>query len=662
MAARLTANFFENQDQARRKTFRLIVLFIIAVLLIVVAIYFVFRLVLYMGLDNPRQMALFTWWEPVSFAGVAFGVILFIGLASLIKIYKLKSGGGAVAEMLGGRLIPGDTRDQAEKRLLNVVEEMALAAGVPMPQVYVMDRETGINAFAAGFTTSDAAVAVTKGTLEQLNRDELQGVIAHEFSHILNGDMRLNIRLIGVLFGILAIGIIGYYMARFSRFDSKRGVPFALIGFLLMIIGYIGTFIGQLIQSAVSRQKEFLADASSVQFTRNPAGIAGALKKIGGYIKGSRIETPAAGQASHLFFGESRKHSLFSFLLSTHPPLAERIRRIDPSFEYEAAEAKAAKAGLGEQAAPAFSAPGAQGFDAGERAARLSNEAIVDRIQKSRIIKAEPAQVVGRVGNPTAEHLDHGAALAQMVPDAVRQALSTMGGAVWTIYALLLDPDDQERQAQVKALNRTLKEDQTKQVTALYDQVQNISEHLRLPLIDLAMPALRNLGFEDLRRFLETVETLVAADGKVTLFEFTVQWMLNYRLMRARGKSKYIAFKSFGAVQNDVVALLAALAAGGNPGNAEEARRAFNEGVNRVPDLARKPPIFQYQEKIAFGNVGKALTRLALASFEIKQTVIDACAHCAFADKTITVPESELLRVVSTALECPLPPFLPVSD
>jgi len=267
-------------------------------------------------------------------AGISLATIGFISLSSLYKIALLSSGGGKVARSLGGTLVTAEINDPLRRRLYNVVEEMAIASGIPMPEVYVLEKESGINAFAAGFTTSDAAVTVTCGTLETLSRDELQGVIGHEFSHILNGDMRLNTRLMGFLFGILVIGLIGRAVLNSARYDNIRSGTsrrdgagaIYLAGLGLFLIGYIGVFFGQLIKAAVSRQREFLADASAVQFTRQTQGIAGALKKIAAAQQGSELQTVDTDEVSHMLFATGAS---FSSLLATHPPLIQRIKALE---------------------------------------------------------------------------------------------------------------------------------------------------------------------------------------------------------------------------------------------------------------------------------------------------------------------------------------------
>ena len=332
-------DFFAQQEKTRKKTKWLVIYFILAVAAMIVAIY-IASLLIFSGVQlhqhrfNDEQPQ-FDLWNPQIFLGVALGTIAVILIGSSYKTMALAAGGSAVSEMMGARLVSANTTDPDERKLLNVVEEMAIASGVPVPQVYVMDDENGINAFAAGHKPGDATVTVTRGCMKLLSRDELQGVIGHEFSHILNGDMRLNLRLMGTIFGILCLAIIGRILLQTARGGGRsRGQnPLPILGLALLIIGYIGVFFGRLIQAAVSRQREFLADASSVQFTRNPNGITGALKKIGGLGEnGSRLAHARSEELSHMFFSNGISEA-FIGLLETHPPLDERIRAFDPNFD-----------------------------------------------------------------------------------------------------------------------------------------------------------------------------------------------------------------------------------------------------------------------------------------------------------------------------------------
>ena len=321
-----TMDFFERQDQARRSTRRLIAYFMLAVILIILSIY-IAGITIFFGFNvNADPELPFQWWNPDLFLWITGATLCVVVIGSLYKIFALSKGGEVVARWLGGRLIDSSTSDPQERRLLNVVEEMAIASGTPVPSVFLLEEEKSINAFAAGFTPADAVIGVTRGTLQILSREELQGVIAHEFSHILNGDMRLNIRLIGVLNGILVIAMIGYAILRSTRTSSSKkngGGAVLAFGVALLIIGYVGVFFGKFIKSAVSRQREFLADASAVQFTRDPDGIAGALKKIGGLAHGSRIQNPKAEEMSHLFFSDGKhgKASPFLSMRNRKPPV-----------------------------------------------------------------------------------------------------------------------------------------------------------------------------------------------------------------------------------------------------------------------------------------------------------------------------------------------------
>ncbi|MDP2398804.1 MAG: M48 family metallopeptidase [Burkholderiales bacterium] len=331
-------DFFGKQAQARTKTTALVLYFVLAVILIVAAVYSASLGILHFTqvmTNDGAPVALPSWrsivlWDPQLFGWVVSGTLGVVLAGAIYKFLRLSRGGSAVAEELGGRLLVDDPTDADERRLRNVVEEMALAAGVPVPKVYVLDSDSGINAFAAGHNAGDAAIGITRGGMTLLTRDELQGVIGHEFSHLLNGDMRMNIRIMGVLFGIVCLTVIGRVLMH-SRGGGNRGrAPMLLLGVALLIIGAVGVLFGRLIQAALSRQREMLADASAVQFTRNPAGLAGALRKIGSV--GARIDSPHAGEASHMFFENGLGKPVFGWL-ATHPPLAERIRAIDPSWD-----------------------------------------------------------------------------------------------------------------------------------------------------------------------------------------------------------------------------------------------------------------------------------------------------------------------------------------
>jgi Zn-dependent protease with chaperone function len=335
-------DFFQRQDNARRRTRWLVVYFIGAIFGLACTFYVISLPPYFHG--NPESVGAF--WHPELFQVVVSVILIIIALGSLIKAIKLRKGGKAIALAMGGRALTQAATDPDERELQNIVEEMSIASGVPMPAVYVLDREPGINAFAAGFRPEDAVIGVTNGAMRFLTRDELQGVIAHEFSHILNGDMRLNLRLVAWLHGILWIAIVGRGLLEGARrcipwnseADDLKKAGLGLffigtgVGVIIYGLGSGGVFFGHLIKSAVARQREFLADAAAVQFTRNPMGLANALKKIGGLAHGSRIRSPLAEEASHMFFGNSLRASWFGFF-ATHPSLKKRIKLLDPNFD-----------------------------------------------------------------------------------------------------------------------------------------------------------------------------------------------------------------------------------------------------------------------------------------------------------------------------------------
>ncbi len=656
-------DFFEHQEDARKRTRKLVVYYVMAVLAIVAALYLVLALGLTLidqaeadGMAEPARPGASTseardrrqaaaeplrLWHPELLLWTALGVGGVIGLGTAYKVSSLSAGGKAVAEMMNGRLISAGTTDPEERRLLNIVEEMAIASGVPVPPVYIME-EAGINAFAAGFKPADAVIGVTRGCLKTLNRDELQGVVAHEFSHILNGDMRLNIRLIGVLFGILLLTVIGrmiFHIAAYSgggRSRSSRsgkgggGVLAALaLGIALMIIGGIGVLFARLIKSAVSRQREFLADASAVQFTRNPDGIAGALKKIGGFS--SRLESLHAEEASHMFFANAMRSSLGG-LLATHPPLAERIRRIDLSFKAEPAaggSGRTAPAGQPRQA-------GVSGFAGGAPTTRPTD----------------------RIGTLDQQGLAQAATLMHQIPETLRSSLRTPQTARAAVYCLLLSREPGAFERQKDLLEKHLPQADRESVQQLAAAIVKLPQETRMPLVDLALNPLRQQSADEYRRFKETVQALIAADRKVSVFEFALGRSLlrNLEPVFGRRERTAVAYHSLKPLLPHCLPLLAILARYGNEQDAAQAAADFAAGVEilggeptatTMPETAADPVrVFE-----------QALDILQKAADPLKKQILDACAAAVLGNQKVTVAEAELLRAVADSLDCPLPPL-----
>ncbi len=649
-------DFFEQQAKARRKTKWLVLYFALAVISITVMLYGVALLAsLYAGTKHHyyAEPAPFSVWNPQLFAWVTLGTIAVVFLGCTYKTMALSEGGSAVAESLGGRLIASNTNNPDERKLLNVVEEMAIASGVPMPKVYVLDNEDGINAFAAGHTPSDAAVSVTRNCMTKLTRDELQGVIGHEFSHILNGDMRLNIRLIGILFGIFCIATIGRILL-YARGSSRDRNALPLIGLLLLVVGSLGVFFGRLIQAAVSRQREFLADASSVQFTRNPAGLSGALQKIGGY--GSVMESPHASDACHLFFASGLTSSFFD-LMATHPPLEERIRAIDPTWDgkFRGRSDDLPETGqLDRDPQPSRRVsppPLPNPFGAVIGGAVLASESALPPVIKA-------SSVLPNLGNPTPLHLKYAEALRDALPDNLRAAAREPLDATALIYALLLSQDDTLRATQLDGLAGRAPRGVAEKTAALYPDAAQTAAHARLPLINLALPALRELEGSQFSQFSKTLEWLIDSDGEVGLFEFVVQKIVLRHLdSHFNGVRKpVVQYYTLKPLVPDCAVVLSALAYVGSndPGEIE---KAFATGVPflRAPEnsgLGLLPAV-----QCGIEQIDAALNRLALAVPNIKKNLLEGCAQVVGADGVIQEAEAELLRAVADTLDCPMPPL-----
>ncbi|MEM9418043.1 MAG: M48 family metallopeptidase [Planctomycetota bacterium] len=658
-------DFFDHQDVARKKTGRLVLLMFLAVVSIIALIYGV---VIIAAIQIQGQSAsagangaYATGIPDLPYLGLlgatAVGVLVVVGGGSLFKTSQLSAGGRVVAESMGGRVIDTDTTDPDERRLLNVVHEMAIASGAPVPTVYMMDQENAINAFAAGWSLDDAVIGVTRGCVQQLSRDELQGVIAHEFSHILNGDMRINLRLVGVIFGILVLSVIGgvvmrsiFYSGGTRRRSSnnKDGggavIAIFLLGLALYIIGYVGVFFGRLIQAAISRQREFLADASAVQFTRNPDGIAGALKRIGGYSAGSKMQSAHAIEHSHMFFG-SAVTSYLGGALATHPPLPDRIRRIDPSWEGGYPEERQVA-----QHGDSY-APGAAGF---------AGPSVADEplSQPSAAMGFSPtegtASAFDQIGALTPSHIQHAQHLIDAMPSVLRSATQTPTGAQAVIYALLLDRKDGETRAkQLTYLDAQSLGPVTALTQRLADAAGDLKTEMRLPLVDLAMPALSRVQPQPLEQWFVHLDALVAADRRLELFEWALRQVVWRHLAApSRGGSGKKKLASGRDALSVVLSVLSRVGAG----NAREASKAFEAAADHVPKLGLE---LLPSESVSMSRLTDAVDELSKLEPKAQRLAIEACAAAIASDRQVTARESELFRAVVETLGVPVPPLLP---
>jgi Zn-dependent protease with chaperone function len=651
----MATDFFERQANARRNTRWLMVVFSLSVMAIVAFTFIAAALAVssrpqryerYDRFGNFRPTAqAFPWQIPI---GASLASLALIAGGSFFKTAQLASGGTGVAERMGGRRVYPNTTDPVERRLLNVVEEMALASGVPVPPVYMLTQERGINAFAAGFSPSDAVVAVTRGTAEQLTRDQLQGVVAHEFSHILNGDMRLNLRMIGILFGILLLGLLGremFYIAGrtgvYYGGDRRRGdgiIYVILIGLALMILGFLGSLLGNLIKAAVSRQREFLADASAVQFTRNPGGISGALKRIGSAIFGSHIECPRAAEVSHMYFANGVTGGLAG-LFATHPPLGNRIRAIDPSWDgkYPAPLPAEAIAGL--------SGDEVSGLVGGGADAELLERAVpVDVVRRA----------ADQVGDPTEQHRRYASELVAAMPQPVVDAAHEPYGARAVIFASLMDQNPQVRANQFAALQANTEPHVVELTQQLQRLVDALDPRAQLPLVDMTLPALRALSPSQYQAFTKCFVALVRADQRLSLFEWTLHKILlrHLRPQFEPVRDPQIQYYGLQQLGQPCSVLLSSLA----HASQSDDQVAFDAGAAELSDVSMQ---LLSRDQCRLDTLEAALNQLSHVAAKHRQRLVDACAACICADEEVQVEEAELLRAVCDMLDCPMPPLLP---
>ncbi len=632
-------NFFEQQDRARKQSRRLIFVFIMALLAIVVAIDLL--LLLLVGVSASETEGVPTL-SPQLFidnlpllAGGAVATLLVIGLASLFKTMGLRAGGGKVARDLGGNLVDSETRDARLRRLRNVVEEIALASGVPVPEIYVLERESGINAFAAGYTPADAAVAVSRGALEKLSRDELQGVIAHEFSHILNGDMRINIRLMGVLFGILVLALIGrrilihsHFVGRSSR--NKNGGVVLAIAFGLMAVGYIGLFFGRWIKAAVSRQREYLADASAVQFTRNPNGIGGALKKIAIYSDASYLDVDTE-EVSHMLFGNGRKMYFFY----TYPSLEDRIMKIDPGFQPEELERLAAK------------------IAREQITAEKTSDRKAAKAEKSQRGMFDVDNIIDQIGSPDFDRMLMAAAMSASIPGDINRAAHAQDWAPEVLFYTLLDKNAQVREQQLLSIAQLMGSDSESRTRSLLEAGGMPGPEQRLPLLEVAFPNLKRHPPDRVKKVLDTIEALINADGRIDVFEYLLAKIIDQHLWETFNPHavKVSGRKSLRACKIEVLQVAAVLASYGHTGG-DAAQSAFIAGLETL-GLDSKTTMPRLENwTTALDQALPKLDRLKSGEKEkLVRTLITVVLH----DGRLEPAELELLRVICDLIHVPLP-------
>jgi len=672
-------NFFESQDIAKRNTGRLIGLFALAVISLIVITNILVMVAFGLaatqtGETQVAPLQLFDW---EVFLAIGVGVSAVVLLGSLYKMASLRGGGARIAEMMNGRLLVAETDDLHERRTLNVVEEMAIASGTPVPPVYVME-EAGINAFAAGYSPSDAVIGITRGAMETLSRDQLQGVIAHEFSHILHGDMRINIRLIGVLHGILLLGIIGYYMLRGGAHArrSKDSGGIVMLGLGLVVVGYVGTFFGNLIKAAVSRQREYLADASAVQFTRNPEGIGGALMQIAYSSNHSYLEHPGSREINHALFEEPGKLSLRG-LYATHPPLDDRIGAILPNWDgsYDLIHRPSSRDTASEEAKPDEAAAGMSDQD--RRAAAMgvlsggvgvmaggaiAGGAAAGGVMAEGVMAGDALNgnaMVEQIGQPQAQHLAYASTMLAGLPQVLLTAAHEPSAARALMYLLVLDESPDARGAQLAHLENAADEGVFRELQSLLTANPQIAAGQRLPLVELALPSLRQLSERQYQLFKANFDSLIAQDSKISLFEWCLQKFLFHHLAQvfADGKPAKLGRTPMARRQQEVATLLAVVSHS-HKGRARSAEEIFASGAAELDMELSMPAV----RELSYAELDSALLRLSGIKPLQKPALLKACAACILADEQVAPEEVELLRTVAAILDCPMPPLVPQQD
>lgn len=636
-------DFFRSQDIARRNTVRLVLLFLLSlVCLIAITNVLVFFALGFASSDPEATMPVPLDWR--LFVWISVAVLAVVGFGSLYKIVSLSGGGARVAEMMQGRLLQPGSGNLAEQRLLNVVEEMAIASGTPVPPVYVME-EPAINAFAAGLAPGDAVIGITRGAIESLSRDQLQGVIAHEFSHILHGDMRLNIRLIGVLHGIMVLGIMGYYLLRTTGLSSRRnnGANLAILGIGLIVIGYAGTFFGNLIKAAVSRQREFLADASAVQYTRNPNGIADALKRIGGG-PGSVMENPRTAEISHALFSNGMTFSLSS-IFATHPPLEARIRRIQPDWDgsYELPPSEDGQPS--EASRPSIDSR--ETLRPGGVAGAITALALMDAL-------------LGRAGEPQEVDLQQARTVLASVPAPLLEAAHDPFGARAVIYLLLLDRKDDVAEGQLSRLRPIADAAVLVSVDELRALCAGLSVELRLPLATLCLPALHQLSAGQYTTFRDNVLVMMGADGRINLWEWVLQRVVIHSLdtvFMPRSDLHNMRHHSLRELAPEVANMLALMVRAGRLSGNHDSGQEESTFRRAMTLLELQDVAMPGTDVLSISNINISLDALVALKVMDKQALLKACVLCIVADGVATAQELEIVRAIAVTLDCPLPPI-----
>ena len=650
-------DFFGAQAQARRDSHLLGWLFtacvIAVVLVLAVLVLSVLRVTYAMGRHgDPFEASLAIWAmrHPATVIFTVLALVVFIGGASFTRMLQLRAGGGYVARSLGGVRVERSAQDPRRRLLANVVEEMAIASGVPMPEVYVLEQEDGINAFAAGHSPANAAVAVTRGALTRLNREQLQGVIAHEFSHILNGDMRISIRLMGMIFGLMAVASAGRTMLRAARHMDRAGGWALAFGAVLAAVGYLGWMFARLLQAWISRRRESLADASAVQFTRNPEGLKEALVRVAAMGEHRHYATGGMDQIAHMLFSHGAR-SMFA----THPPLLQRLQALDRSINADRLESLKRQAVKAWQAQPAREATPASAQPADAREQLLLEPGAAGPMPAAVAVPAAAALIAATAGDPAPRHLDQAVALRRALPSALRASAEDPEAAQGILLSIVTFADHAVRERRLAFINEKL----GARVAAQVHKVSHVSASLapmqRLPAVLQLIPALRALPTADRLLFVQVLRDLMRLDGGLSVFEYALEKLVVRALLSIDDPAPPHGRLTLADCKTELGIVFAVLARCGAR-DAQQARQSYEAGI--APLLPRHRP--------GYGTIDdwvplfdKSLDRLGKLQIAAKQLLVESLVRTIAHDSMLAPSEAELLRAICAVLECPLPPILP---
>jgi Zn-dependent protease with chaperone function len=664
-------DFFSEQQDARRRSKFLMAACLAAALTTVIstALFIRYCMQHFMKLEIGEAGAYRIFSSHQGLFWIAAGVSVFMLVAMLLKHASLRPGGRAVAELMGGRLVTSGSADFKEKQLLNVVEEMAIASGLSVPPVYILPEE-GLNAFTAGrsgYDRPDVVIAVSKGALDLFDRDELQAVLAHEFSHILFNDVSLNMRFITLVFGVSALAETGSFILRSMRINrvgigarpaGRLLFVVAVLAFGCMVIGYVGSFFGNILRAMICRQREFLADAAAVQFTRNPQGLSTALQKIGGWSRHSRLINPRSAEIAHMFFADYRPDRFPAALFATHPSLEKRIERIDPGWsgEYPLIRSGARqKAGLQLRQVEAFHTM--EGADLEKVLAPLVEASRLGVLGRKQSIPVQRAQeALGQAGSPKREHLEYARAVLDHMPEPLLKAAREPFGAGAVVYCLLISPArDEVRRLMLKELEVNPSPGILQLTVKLLPLFEAVPVQSRLPLLEVCTPALKMMVSEQRRSFYAKVQALIGADSEVDLFEWVLHAYIRHHIIGASFKAAKPNW-SVRPGREELAEVLGALATLGHRSDEErhDAVRAYQAGVAQ---LGVALPHMGAEKDYSGKALSQALVTLATLPMLEKKKLLRACLACIEYDGKITIGEAELLRAVSNILGCPMPPI-----